>query len=177
MIKKAICFLLFLFVIIMAKEEKMNNEVCCPKFNPEPWNEKEIKWENKKFVVDQVKCFLHIPLNMTVIMKKNMALIEKANAMSSEMIILEDPSSLWKSNIYISVSNDVPNTKMITISGIFITKVFEGPYKNAEKWCKEMKEYVKSKGKEIKKIYFYYTTCPKCAKKYGKNYVVILAQI
>ncbi len=23
----------------------------------------------------------------------------------------------------------------------------------------------------------YYTTCPKCAKKYGKNYVVILAQV
>jgi hypothetical protein len=26
-------------------------------------------------------------------------------------------------------------------------------------------------------MYFFYTTCPKCAKKYGKNYVVILAQI
>jgi hypothetical protein len=23
----------------------------------------------------------------------------------------------------------------------------------------------------------WYTTCPKCAKKYGKNYVVILAEI
>jgi len=26
-------------------------------------------------------------------------------------------------------------------------------------------------------MYFFYTTCPKCAKKYGKNYVVILAEV
>jgi NMD protein affecting ribosome stability and mRNA decay len=25
-------------------------------------------------------------------------------------------------------------------------------------------------------MYFFYTTCPKCARKYGKNYVAILAQ-
>jgi hypothetical protein len=29
---------------------------------------------------------------------------------------------------------------------------------------------------EGKKTYCYYTTCPRCAKKYGKNYVVLLAQ-
>ena len=26
-------------------------------------------------------------------------------------------------------------------------------------------------------IFYYYPTCPKCAKKYGKNYVVIFAKI
>jgi len=40
-----------------------------------------------------------------------------------------------------------------------------------------MKDYVKSKGKKIKELYFYYTTCPKCAKHYGKNYVVAFAQV
>jgi hypothetical protein len=29
---------------------------------------------------------------------------------------------------------------------------------------------------ELKKWYMWYTTCPKCAKKYGKNYVAILAE-
>ena len=42
---------------------------------------------------------------------------------------------------------------------------------------KEMKVYVKAKGKEIKKMYFFYTTCPACAKVYGKNYTVILAEV
>jgi hypothetical protein len=40
-----------------------------------------------------------------------------------------------------------------------------------------MKRFVKSKGKDAKKFYFFYTTCPACAKVYGKNYVVILAEI
>ena len=59
----------------------------------------------------------------------------------------------------------------------FLTRVFEGPYKNAGKWAKEMKEYVKARGKEIKKMYFSYTTCLACAKYYGKNYVILFAQI
>jgi hypothetical protein len=40
-----------------------------------------------------------------------------------------------------------------------------------------MKEYVENKEKSLKKLYFSYTTCPKCAKAYGKNYVVLFAQI
>ncbi|HEX7576218.1 MAG TPA: hydrolase [Candidatus Methanoperedens sp.] len=71
----------------------------------------------------------------------------------------------------------IPGAQMEKISGTFLTKVFEGPYKNAGKWAKEMKGYVSSKGKELKKMYFFYTTCPKCAEFYGKNYTVVLARI
>ena len=45
------------------------------------------------------------------------------------------------------------------------------------KWIKEMEQFVQGKGKESTMQYFYYTTCPKCAKKYGKNYVVLLAKV
>lgn len=30
---------------------------------------------------------------------------------------------------------------------------------------------------DIKEVYMWYTTCPKCAKKYGKNYVVVIGEI
>jgi hypothetical protein len=66
---------------------------------------------------------------------------------------------------------------MAKLSGTFLTKVFEGPYQNAGKWAQEMKQYVQGKDKKIQKLYFSYTTCPKCAKVYGKNYVVLFAQI
>ena len=75
------------------------------------------------------------------------------------------------------MTKDVPGAEMTRISGRFLTKVFEGPYKNAGRWAKQMKDYVTSKAKEIKKMYFFYTTCPKCAEFYGKNYTVILAKI
>ena len=66
---------------------------------------------------------------------------------------------------------------MTKIPGTFLSKVFEGPYSQTGKWIKEMKAYVESKGKELKELYLYYTTCPNCAKVYGKNYVVLLAAV
>ena len=79
--------------------------------------------------------------------------------------------------MYIAVSKEVPGAQMARISGTFLTRVFEGPFANVRKWVQEMKTYVASQKKEIQKLYFFYTTCPKCAKYYGKNYVVLLAQI
>jgi len=35
---------------------------CCPKFNPEPWHDKEITWEDKLFVKDTMMQFMHMPL-------------------------------------------------------------------------------------------------------------------
>jgi hypothetical protein len=150
---------------------------CCPRFNPEPWDEKEIVFEDKLFLKDHVTSFLHIPLNFGRIMVKNMDKITQADALAPEPVLLSDEKSLWGADIYIAVEKEVPETKMVKISGTFLSKVFEGPYKNAGKWSKEMTDYVKSKASRIKKLYFFYTTCPKCAKYYGKNYVVILAQV
>jgi len=150
---------------------------CCEIFNPELWDKKEIVWKDKIFVKDSVISFLHIPLNFGAKVTKNITLIEKVAAKSSHQLMLTDEKSLWGADIYIDVAKDVPGAKMATISGTFLTKVFEGPYKNAGKWATEMKKYVEEKGKKINKLYFSYTTCPKCAKAYGKNYVVLFAQI
>jgi len=150
---------------------------CCSRFNPEPWQDKEITWRDKIFVKDHVTSFLHIPLNMGKKIVKNLELIEKANAKAPYQLMLTDEKSVWGSDIYIDVSKDVPGAQMATLSGIFLTKVFEGPYQNAGKWAQEMEQYVEKKGKKLKKIYFSYTTCPKCSKAYGKNYVVLFAQI
>jgi hypothetical protein len=45
------------------------------------------------------------------------------------------------------------------------------------KYIKEADTYLASLGKKAKKYYFYYTTCPKCAKKYGHNYIVAFAEV
>ncbi len=150
---------------------------CCPRFNPEPWNEKEISLQDKLFIKDHVRSFLHIPLNFGKMMVKNMAKIKEADALAPEPLMLVDEKSLWGADIYIAVSKEVPGAKMERISGTFLTKVFEGPYKDAGKWVKQMKDYGQSKRREIKKMYFFYTTCPSCAKVYGKNYTVVLAMV
>ncbi len=161
----------------MEQQNEQFETGCCQRFNPEPWQDKEITWQNKIFVKDHVISLFHIPLNMGKKIVKNMTLIEKANAKAPYQLMLTDEKSLWSADIYIDVSKDVSGAQMATLSGTFLTKVFEGPYKNVGLWAREMKGYVESKGKEIKKLYFSYTTCPKCAKAYGKNYVILFVQI
>jgi len=159
------------------EQQSVKHTGCCDPFDPAPWDEKEITWQNKLFVKDHVTSFLHMPLNFGQKVVKNMKLIEDAKANSLYQLMLSDEKSLWGADIYIDVAKDVPGAEMATISGTFLTKVFEGPYKDIGKWIKEMQSFVKGRGKEIKKLYFSYTTCPKCAKAYGKNYVVLFAQI
>ncbi len=149
---------------------------CCPKFDPEPWDNKKITWEDKKCITDHVMSFLHIPLNFGPVMKRVMKKIETSNV-SHDDVVLADENSLWGTNIFVPVSGDVEDAEMTIISGTFLCKVFEGPYKNMRSWIREMDEYVKIQKKEEQMRYFYYTTCPKCAKLYGKNYVVLLSKI
>jgi hypothetical protein len=37
--------------------------------------------------------------------------------------------------------------------------------------------FVAARGRKLEKLYFSYTTCPACAKAYGKNYVVLFAKV
>ena len=150
---------------------------CCPPFNPAPWDETSVTWDNKKFLKEHVTSFLHMPLNFGSTMVRATKKIVDADAAHDDMIVLADENSLWGADIYIDVPRDIPDADMAAISGTFLTKVFEGPYRNMRTWIEEMKTYVADQGKELRKMYFYYTTCPKCAKAYGKNYVVLLAQV
>ena len=150
---------------------------CCEPFDPTSWDNKKIVWKNKLFVKDHIISFLHIPLNFGSKVTQNMRLIEKANVTCQEQLMLTDETSLWGADIYIAVSQNVPAAQMSQISGTFVTKVFEGPYEKIGEWVKEMKQFVQTNYGGFQKMLFWYTTCPKCAKTYGKNYVVIFAQI
>ncbi len=150
---------------------------CCPRFDPGPWDEKEITWQDKLFLKDHVRSIFHIPLNFDKVMIKNMEKIKAADALAPEPLMFTDENSLWGADIYIAVGREVPGAEIEKMSGTFLSRVFEGPYKDAGKWAKEMMSYVRLKGRELKKIYFFYTTCPKCAKYYGKNYTVLLAKV
>jgi len=156
---------------------KQQSTECCPRFEPDPWDDKVITWEKKPFLQDRVLSFLHIPLNFGAVMKRSMAAIEAAGAIPDQVVVLSDENSLWGADVYVAISKDILGARTTTLSGTFLTKVFEGPYRNMRKWIGDMKSFVKSREKAIQRLYFFYTTCPKCSKKYGKNYVVILAQL
>ena len=189
----------------MSSHEINNTEECCPPFDPSKYRDgnkayKLIKWKNKPFVVDGTRCLFHIPLAFGKAVTRAMKKIEQSEAQvpKEDFMILSECSSPWWSDVLVSTSKEcVEGAEVKMISGSFLAKAFEGDYSNIGKWAKEMnalvlevggsalegkKEQEKEVAKKVTKqkddtIYFYYPTCPKCAKKHGRNYVVIFAMI
>jgi hypothetical protein len=150
---------------------------CCAPFAPSSWNDDELIWRDKPFVRDHVRCLFHVPLGMEARVIRNQQLIEAAHAKAELPLMLCDEASPWGTDLFIAVSRDVPGAHMARLSGTFLTKVYEGPYRNAGKWSADMRQHVASKGRELEKLYFAYMTCPRCAKAYEKNYVVAFAKV
>jgi hypothetical protein len=147
--------------------------ICCPEFNPTLWDDKILVWDKKKFVKDKVCTFFYMPMNFGKVITKLNNKLDKAGAKCFDWLCLSDHTSKWNMDIYVAVDK----AKNITLSGKFYSKVYEGDFKDTGKWCKDYDNVAKSKGIKTKKMYMWYTTCTKCAKKYGKNYVAIVAEV
>jgi hypothetical protein len=161
----------------LPKLSKDNETGCCPRFNPKDWDGKTFVFKDKLFVRMVTRSFLYMPLNLGSQMTTTWAKIMEAKANSSEFAALSYDISPWKAEHYLTVSKKVKGLENVKISGKFVSKVFEGPYKDAPKWIEKMKKFVTLRGKAVERVYLYYTTCPKCQKVYGKNYVVALAKV
>lgn len=150
---------------------------CCPPFDPTPWQNAEVTWKDKPFLKQHVTCLFHIPLNMGQKVTRAVQQIQAEHAEAPTQLMLSDEKSPWGADIYIAVARAIPGATMSTLSGTFLTDVFEGPFSHAGKWAEEMTDYVAARGRILDRLYFAYTTCPACAKAYGKNYVVLFAKV
>jgi hypothetical protein len=162
---------------IPAYDPTDNETNCCPRFHPGPWDNQTLHFDEKPFVKASTISLFHVPLNMGSVFTRTWDAIKKAHADNGEFLVLSHDDSAWHAEHYFAVQKDVPGAEMLRLTGDFLTKVFEGPYSDARTWCDAMERYVQSKGKRLETMYFFYTTCPKCAKHYGKNYVVGIAKV
>lgn len=149
---------------------------CCPEFDPKKWDKKKVTWKGKLFLKDKVFTFFHIPLNFGSVIKGNIKKLKEANAMPKDMMILSDEKSLFYNNVYTSTKKALPKSEDVKVTGTFLTRVFESS-KSKKQCIKDMEEYVILEKQELKNIYFYYQICPNCSKKYGKEYLVLFAEI
>lgn len=150
---------------------------CCPPFDPAPWDDQLNTWENKRFIRDKVFTLFYMPMNFGQVMTRLNRTVKAANANIPDWLCLSDHTSKWNMDLFLAVDKEIPGARNTTISGRYYSRVYEGPFNDTGKWCKDFEEKAKSRGMTIKKWYMWYTTCPKCAKKYGKNYVVVIGQV
>ncbi|MDZ7620192.1 MAG: hydrolase [Patescibacteria group bacterium] len=157
------------------------HEPCCPEFDPARWDSTTLVWENRPFIKESMPVFFHIPWPPMIgrLLGRMWEKVQKADAapeMKDVLVLATDPSP-WRTQWYMSVTRNVPGAENVTLSGTFFTRVFDGPYNAVPKWIKEMDACLAKEDKKATKYYFHYTTCPKCAKLRGHNYVVAFAQI
>lgn len=161
----------------LTSKQKVGEDICCPAFIPKDWDDKLMIWDRKPFIRDSVRTFYYMPINFGKVMRRMNHLIEVANADMPNWLCLSDHKSKWEMDVYLEVERDVPDARNVYLSGTYFSKVYEGPFRNTGKWNEDFNRAVKEKGLILKKAYMWYTTCPKCARKYGKNYVVFIGDV
>ena len=150
---------------------------CYPKFEPKSWDGKVFEWKNKKFIKGRVFTFFFMPINFGPVIVKLDKIVKAAGGKFIDNMGLSDHTSKWNMDVYLAVDKKIPGAENVELSGKFLSKVYEGDFDKTGEWCKDFKAFAKKKGFEVKKWYMWYTTCPKCAKKYGKNYTVIVGEV
>lgn len=154
---------------------------CCNLFNPCKWDEQEHEWTEKKFIKSSIPQIFHIPLPgtyaKTIGKLWNSAVKDDAAPALEDFLSLAYDPSPWKSDIYISVTKDVQGAENVRLSGKFVSKVFDGPFGQVPHYIRVMDIFLAKRNQFALKYYFYFATCPKCAKKYGHNYIVAFAEV
>ncbi|GKY86622.1 hydrolase [Sinisalibacter aestuarii] len=154
-----------------------NETGCCPRFNPKDWDGLELHFDNKLFVRAVTHAVFHVPIDMGKVFQRVQDHLEAVNAFDpNDFFILSKDLGAWTSEHFFTASREVPGEDMVRLSGDYVTKVFDGPYSEAKDWYDQMKALAAARGNPDGEVYFYYTTCPKCAQHYGHNYVVGFAQ-
>lgn len=151
---------------------------CCPRFHPEPWDEKTFQFEEMLFARAPTRSFLHMPLNLDKVMTRSQELIDAVEGGDPDRyFILSQDVSNWKAYHYYKVMKEIPGMEMTRLNGTYMTKVFDASFKEFPKLIKDFESYIESKGQQMKEFLVFYTTCPACAKTYQHNYMVFFAKV
>lgn len=161
------------------------NDICCPEFNVEKWNNKTFTWDQKPFIIESIPALFHIPFPPMIGSKitKMMKSVTEANKLDPNkedtLILFQDPSP-FKTIIYFGVTGEVPGANNVSISGTFATRVYDGPFEAAPKFIQDMNSNLVKEGRnkpKDKDYFIHYAYCPKCAEKYKHNYMILFAKI
>ena len=164
---------------IPATYTTQNETGCCAVPLLDGWDRATIDLSDQHFIRMHTRCVLHMPLNMAKVMT---SLHETAAKSGSQMppkqaLILSHDLSPWRAEQLYAVSRPVEGADNVVLRETFATRVYEGSYSQARAWVDDITDYVHGLGRSPQDIYFFYTTCPACAKHYGKNYVIALARL
>lgn len=159
----------------------MTNNQCCPEFDPKLWQDKTHHWDQKPFITTSIPVFFHMPLPWLIgkaIGKLwQQATEAKVNYDGKDFLLLIDDPTPFKSVFYLAVKKPIKNAENFSLTGTFVSRVYDGSYNAIPKFIKDMNDYLADKKVSNQDFYIHYAYCPKCSAKYGHNYVILFAKV
>jgi hypothetical protein len=158
---------------------KPKEDICCKNIDLAKWNFRRVKWRNKPFYVVKYGTFFHIPIGMDKVMTNGMELLRTKYKTDYPEFWLAKDTGLFSAKMFFAVNRVNPrDPNVIMLSGTYVTRGFQGPYKNMGNYIRVFMEQVHQKyGLKPKDLLFWYVNCPKCAKKQGGPKIVIFGKI
>lgn len=125
-----------------------NTTGCCPRFNPEGWDGQDLHFKDKPFIRATTKSAMHIPLTMGAVFARVQNQLQDAGGYDpDDFIVPSRDLSPWQAEHLFSVSRPVPGEEATTLTGDFVTRVFEGPCRDAKHWYHEMAALARERGR------------------------------
>lgn len=154
-------------------DQSDNPTGCCPRFNPEGWDRQDLHFRDKLFLRVTTHSENFVPTDMGPVFAGAFAAMQQAGALSlADYIVLSRDLSPDSAEHLFAAAASVPGYEMVRLSGDFTTRVFEGPYTDGQQWLASLAAQT---GASPDQLRWFYTTCPRCAEYYGRNYVVGVA--
>lgn len=151
---------------------------CCPRFHPERWDEQVLHFEQRLFARAMSRNVKHVPQDLALAYADAASAIEKARAWEEQqLLVLNRMVTARDAEHLFLVGRNVPGLQMVRLDGEYRTRLFEGDYQQVPHWQAEFEEDLAARGMPADRVYFHYTSCPKCAEAYGRNYVVAVAKM
>lgn len=134
-------------------------------------------WNDRPFLKVKVKTVFYVPLDLGKKLRRAQAQLEGAGAAVPGGLVLMQHRSPWELDLFIDVAGPVPGAEIVTIGGTFLTRVFDGHYRDAPRFAAEMQHHVEDRGRRLRKLYYAWNACPSCARATGRNSCVVFAEV
>lgn len=149
----------------------------CPRLVREEWDRQTHPWDKKPFYALPYRSFFGWPLNLARQTAAAVDLLSKRGLLDSVPINFAVNEQARGGTLLIAIKRHVKDLETRAISGQFMSFFFEGKYPERPHWIRQVYRYGRANHLNFQELYFWYATCPTCAKKQGYAQVVIFGKI
>ncbi len=149
----------------------------CPRLVREEWDRQIHQWDKKPFYALPYRSFFGWPTNLARQTAAAVDLLSRRGLLESIPINFAVNEQSFGGTLLISINRNVKDLETRAISGKFMSFFFEGKYTQRTDWIRQVYRYGRANNLNFHELYFWYATCPTCAKKQGYAQVVIFGKI